>query len=116
MRSATANSIDARINTWFSSLSGDWGLGSKSQNNQLEGQGEIYQTPDTVAVQNWLNERVLYFTPLTLRLGRQWTRPRSIGITLEPDQEPYQLTHPRLVEAAKFLLATKSTSHFMFNP
>ena len=31
-------------------------------------------------------------------------------------QEPYQLIHPRLVESAKFLPATKSTSHFMFNP
>ena len=31
-------------------------------------------------------------------------------------QEPYQLTRPRLVESAKFLPATKSTSHFMFNP
>ena len=26
------------------------------------------------------------------------------------------MTHPRLVEAAKFLPATKSTNHFMFNP
>jgi hypothetical protein len=31
-------------------------------------------------------------------------------------QEPFQLTHPRLVECAKFLPATKSTNHFMFNP
>jgi hypothetical protein len=31
-------------------------------------------------------------------------------------QEPYQLTHPRLVESAKFLPATKPTNHFMFNP
>jgi hypothetical protein len=31
-------------------------------------------------------------------------------------QEPYQLTHPMLVESAKSLPATKSTSHFMFNP
>jgi hypothetical protein len=31
-------------------------------------------------------------------------------------QEPYQLIHPSLVEAAKFLPATKSTNHLMFNP
>ena len=31
-------------------------------------------------------------------------------------QEPYQLIHPRLVETAKFLHATKSTNHSMFNP
>ena len=31
-------------------------------------------------------------------------------------RESYQLTHPKLVEAAKFLPATKSTNYFMFNP
>ena len=31
-------------------------------------------------------------------------------------QEAFQLTHPRLVECAKFLPATKSANHFMFNP